>query len=159
MRNRAALLAAVGLIGAAVAASLAQDPKSAPAPATDPTPPAGGRAAPGEYVEIDAEGRPNRDFLLLVHEVSPNIVHLRGRNGWVAFASYDADKKEYRGFFEWPDIPGRGRPGGKWAGLYQIRVEVRDGVLRVEGKSAANEMLIRAKPTGGPAPAVPEAKR
>ena len=56
-----------------------------------------------------------------------------------------------------------GRPGGKWADLYQVRVVVQDGVLRIEGKSAGNEMLIRAKSSGGgpaaPAPMRPEVKR
>lgn len=153
MRSTIAGLVAVGLVVAGVV-SLGQAPKPAPAPAGD------GRVSAGEYVEIDPEGRPNRDFLLAVQEVSPNIVHLRGRNGWVAFASFDAAKKEYRGFFEWPDLPGVGRPGGKWADLYQIRVVVQDGVLRIEGKSAGNEMLIRAKSSGGdPAPMPAEVKR
>jgi hypothetical protein len=141
------LLAAVLVAVAMVAPSQAQEPKPAPAPAGD------GRVPVGEYVEIDPEGRANRDFPLIVQQVTPNIIHLRGRNGWVAFASFDAGKAEYRGFFEWPDLPGVGRPGGKWADLYQIRVVVQDGVLRIEGKSAGNEMLIRAKPGGGgPAP-------
>jgi len=152
MRTRVVGLVAVGVLAVAVF-SRAEEPKPAPAPAGE------GRVPPGEYVEIDPEGRPNRDFLLLVQEVSPNIVHLRGKNGWVAFASYDAAKKEYRGFFEWPEIPGLGRPGGKWGDLYQIRVAVQGGVLRIEGKSAANEMLIRAKPSGPPAPMPPEPKR
>ncbi len=150
MRNRASGLLAVGFFTVVVVVSaMAQEPKPAPTPATD------GRVPPGEYVEIDSEGRANRDFLLAVQQVSPNIVHLRGRNGWVAFASFDADKKEYRGFFEWPDIPGVGRPTGKWADLYQIRVVVQEGVLRIEGKSAGNEMLIRAKSSGGPVAAPP----
>ena len=155
MRSRVMGLLAMGLLAAAGAG---------PALAAEPKPAAGdGRVAAGEYVEIDADGQPNRAFLLAVHEVTPNIIHLRGKNGWVAFASFDAAKKEYRGFFEWPDGPG-GRPGGKWADLYQIRVAVQDGVLRVEGKSAGNELLIRAKPTGpalapGPAPKAPDPKR
>ena len=154
MRSRATVLLAASFVAVTVVApARAQEPKPAPAPASD------GRVAPGEYVEIDAEGRANRDFLLAVQPVTPNIVHLRGRNGWIAFASFDADKKEYRGFFEWPDVPGVGRPGGKWADLYQIRVAVQDGVLRIEGKSAGNEMLIRAKSSGGgPAPVRPEPK-
>jgi hypothetical protein len=117
--------------------------------------------AAGEYVEIDPEGRANWDFTLLADEVTPNILCLRGRNGWVAFASFDAAKKEYRGFFEFQRIGGRG-PGGKWADLYHVRVAIEDGVLRVEGKSAENEMLIRAKPSrdvpGRPGP-VPPAKK
>jgi hypothetical protein len=141
MQSRIVWLGAVVVLTmAGVPASWAQEPK--PATAGD------GRVSVGEYAEIDPEGRANRDFLLVVQEVSPNIVHLRGKNGWVAFASFDADKKEYRGFFEWPVLPGLGRPGGKWADLYQIRVVMQDGVLRIEGHSAGNEMLIRAKPSG-----------
>jgi hypothetical protein len=105
-----------------------------------------GRVALGDYVEIDTQGQANWDFSLGVLQVTPNIIHLRGKNGWLAFASFDALKKEYRGFFEWPDHPDAGRPGGKWAELYQIRVVVQDGVLRIEGKSAGNEIQIRAKP-------------
>ena len=142
MRSTIAGLFVVGLLAASSGLALrAQSQK--PAPTGD------GRAAAGEYVETDAEGRPNRDFLILVQPVTPNIVHLRGKNGWVAFASFDAEKKEYRGFFEWPDLPGVGRPAGKWADLYQIRVFAQDGVLRIEGKSARNEMLIRARPSAG----------
>lgn len=142
MQNRIMGLAVVGLFAVAgIVALRAQEPK--PIPTSD------GRVPAGEYVEIDLEGQANRNLLLLVQEVSPNIIHLRGKYGWVAFVSFDAEKKEYRGFFEWPDIPGHGRPGGKWADLYQIRVTVQDGVLRIEGKSAKNEMLIRAKPSGG----------
>ena len=36
-------------------------------------------------------------------------------------------------------IPGLGRPGGKWTDLYQIRMVILDGVLRIEGKSTGNE--------------------
>jgi hypothetical protein len=152
MRSRIAWLVALSFVAVATVSSRAQGPK--PAPAGD------GRVPTGVYVEIDPEGRPNRDFLLLVQEVSPSIVHLRGKNGWVAFASFEAGKKEYRGFFEWPNLPGVGRPGGKWADLYQIRVAMQDGVLRIEGKSAANEMLIRARPDAeAPAPQPPEGKR
>jgi hypothetical protein len=158
MRVRVIGLLAAGWVAVAWAVpSLAREP--GPVPAGDVRVPA------GEYVEIDPEGRANRDFLLVVREVTPNIVHLRGRNGWVAFASFDAGKKEYRGFFEWPDLPGVGRPAGKWADLYQIRVVMRDGVLRIEGKSAGNEMLIRARPGGGgpppaaTAPTPPETRR
>src|SRR5262245_26400396 len=86
---------AAGLLAVAGAAAPAQEPK--PAPASVPT--GDGRVAAGAYVEIDPEGRANRDVLLLVQEVSPNIIHLRGKNGWVAFASYRAGKKEYRGCF------------------------------------------------------------
>jgi len=142
MRSGITALLAAGLV-AVVTPIGAQQPKPAPAPAGD------GRVPVGEYVEIDPAGRPNRDFLIAVQQVTPNIIHLRGRNGWVAFASFDAGNKEYRGFFEWPDLPGVGRPGGKWADLYQVRVVVREGVLRIEGKSAANEMLIRAQSSGG----------
>lgn len=140
MRSRIVCLATVGLLLVSGVVSRAQEPKAAPA--------GDGRVPAGEYVEIDLEGRANRDFLLVVQEVSPNIVHIRGKNGWTAFASYDASKKEYRGFFEWPTIPGIGRPSGKWGDLYQIRVAVQDSVLRIEGKSPANEMLIRAKSNG-----------
>jgi hypothetical protein len=154
MRGRVpGFLVAVLVAAAGVAATRAQEPKPAPAAAGD------GRVPVGEYVEIDPEGRANRDFPLVVQQVTPNIIHLRGRNGWVAFASFDAGKAEYRGFFEWPELPGVGRPGGKWADLYQIRVVVRDGVLRIEGKSAGNEMLIRARSGGGPAPAAPDPTR
>jgi hypothetical protein len=151
MQSKIVRLATLGLLAVAGGvASRAQEPK--PAPTGD------GRVPAGEYVEIYPEGRANRDFLLLVQEVSPNIVHLRGKNGWVAFASFDPGKKEYRGFFEWPSIPGLGRPGGQWADLYQIRVVLQDGLLRIEGKSAGNEMLIRAKSFGNlPAPPQPQA--
>lgn len=131
MRHMIAGLFVLGLLAASGAASPAGD----------------GRVSAGEHVEIDKDGRPNRDFLLVVQQVTPNIIHLRGKNGWVAFASFDAEKKEYRGFFEWPELPGVGRPGGKWADLFQIRVAVEDGVLRIEGKSAHNDFLIRARPT------------
>ena len=144
MRSAFAGLAALGLLAVSGAVAHASEPK----------PTAGdGRVPAGEYVEIDPEGKANRNFLLMVQVISPNIIHLHGKNGWVAFASYDAEKKEYRGFFEWPDIPGLGRPGGKWADLYQVRVVMKDGILRIEGKSAANELLIRARSSGqAPAP-------
>jgi hypothetical protein len=47
-------------------------------------------------------------------------------------------------------VDGRG-PGGKWADLYAVVATVRDGVLRVEGKSDRNEMLVRARPADPPA--------
>jgi len=154
MRSRIIGLVAVGFVSLEAVAARAEEPKAAPTPACD------GRVPAREYVEIDAEGRANRDFLLVVQQVTPNMVHLRGKNGWVAFASFDAAKKEYRGFFEWQDIPGVGRPAGKWADLYQIRMVIQDGVLRIEGKSSANEMLIRAKSSGeGSGPVAPLAPK
>lgn len=137
MRIHGLRLLAVCLL--TVGLATAQEPKPAALPTGD------GRAPFGEYVEIDVEGRANRDFLLLVQEVSPNIVILRGKNGWLAFATFDAEKKEYRGSFEWPNIPGLGRPEGKWGELYQIKVMMKDNMLRIEGKSAKNEFLIRAR--------------
>lgn len=153
MRGRGVGSIAACLVAAGVVTALGREPPPAPTPVGD------GRVAAGEYVEIDTEGRANREFLLAVREVSPNIVQVQGRHGWVAFASFDADKKEYRGFFEWPSVPGRGRPAGKWADLYQIRVLVKGGVLQIEGKSAGNELLIRAKSGAEVAPKAPDTKR
>jgi len=133
---------------------LGQEAKPTRIPAGD------GRLTVGEYVEIDSGGRANHNFMLVVQEVSPNIVQIRGKNGWIAFASFDADKREYRGFFEWPNIPGLGRPQGKWEDLYQIKVTVKEEGLRIEGKSAKNELLIRAKPTAEvTAPKAPDNKK
>jgi hypothetical protein len=148
----------VGLMGVGLLAAIAAVGTRAQESKTTPAPTAGGtRVAAGDYVEIDPEGRADWNFTITVEEVTPNIVHFRGKNGWVAFASFDAAKNEYRGFFEFPRVGGRG-PGGKWADLYQVRAVVLDGVLRIEGKSAENEMLIRARPNGDvPMPA--EAKR
>lgn len=114
----------------------AEDPKA---------PTSNGRVAAGVYFEVDSEGKANPDFALVVQELSPNIIHLRGKNGWIAFASFDSEKKEYRGFFEWPEIPGAGRPNGKWADLYQIKVVVKEKQLKIEGKSKENDLTIQAK--------------
>ncbi len=131
MRIGITALAAVALLAAA-GGVCGQDPKA-------------GRVAAGEWVEVDADGKPNKDFTIGVAEATPNILVLRWKNGWVAFATFDADKKEYRGSLEFQSVGGR-RPEGKWADLYQVQVVVQDGLLRIEGKSDKNEMLIRAKP-------------
>ena len=46
---------------------------------TGPTPGGSGPRTGREYVEIDPKDRANRDFLLVVQEVSPNIVRSAAR--------------------------------------------------------------------------------
>jgi hypothetical protein len=106
-----------------------------------------GRVAPGEYVELDEQGVPNPSFVFAAREVTPNIIEVRGVNGWVAFAAYDEEKKEYRGCFEWQQFGPHRSPGGKWADLYQVRlVRLAGGRVEITGKSKANDMTIRAVP-------------
>jgi hypothetical protein len=108
--------------------------------------PAGtGRVAPGDYVEVDEAGAPNPALQIRVQEVTPNILEVRGANGWVTYASYDEDQKEYRGFFEWQQFGPVRSPGGKWADQYQVRLVRADGLIQMTGKSKANEFVIRAK--------------
>ncbi len=108
--------------------------------------PAGqGRVAAGEYVEVDESGTPNPLLGLRVAEVTPNIVEVRGANGWVAYASYDEAAKEYRGCFEWQTFGPRRSPPGKWADLFQVRLtRTEGGRIRVDGKSKENDFVIRA---------------
>ncbi len=88
----------------------------------DPAPAGTGRVNPGLYVQVDEQGVPNPPFVFRVQEVTPNIVEVRGINGWVCYASYEEAQKEYRGFFEWQQFAGYRSPGGKWADLYQVRL-------------------------------------
>lgn len=114
-----------------------------------------GRVPAKEYVEVDEKGVPNPRFRLRVAEATPNILEIRGINGWVAYTSYDEGQKEYRGFFEWQRLGPLGNPGGKWADLYQVRlIRQPDGQLLMTGKSKANDFVIRAREytPGRPAP-------
>ena len=110
--------------------------------------PAGaGRAKVGEYVEVDEKGKAEPRLRLQLQEVSPNIIAVRGINGWIMFASYDETNKEYRGFFEWQAFGPTRNPGGKWSDLYQVRLITQaDGKLLMAGKSKANDFTIRAEP-------------
>jgi hypothetical protein len=141
--ERVPRLAVVLLCGAAVAAiALAEDKDKAA-----PLPGGAGRVSPGEYVEVDDKGVPNPVFAVLVREVTPNILEIRGVNGWVTYASYDEAQKEYRGFFEWQQFGPIRSPGGKWADLYEVRlVRQHNGQLHMSGKSKANDFVIRAAP-------------
>ena len=113
----------------------------------DPTPAGVGRVTPGLYTEVDEQGQPNPLFEVRVQEVTPNIVEVRGANGWVAYASYDDARKEYRGFFEWQRFGDSRSPGGKWADLYQVRlVALEGGQFHMTGKSTGNDFVIRGKP-------------
>ena len=104
-----------------------------------------GRVASGEYVEVSEKGVPDPNLRLGVREVTPNILEVRGINGWAAFASYDEARKEYRGFFEWQRFGPHRSPGGKWADLYEIRlIREKGGRLHMTGKSKANDFVIRA---------------
>ncbi|MDY3560489.1 hypothetical protein R5W23_001724 [Gemmata sp. JC673] len=114
-----------------------------------PLPAGSGRVAAKEYVEVDEKGVANARFRLRVREATPNILEIRGINGWVAFTSYDEGQKEYRGFFEWQQMGALGNPGGKWADLYQVRlVRQANGELLMTGKSKNNDFVIRAKEYG-----------
>lgn len=111
------------------------------------SPEGAGRVAAGDYVETDEAGVANPALLLRVREVTPNIVEVRGVNGWVTFAAYDEGRKEYRGFFEWQQFGPARSPQGKWADLFQVRlVALEGGKLHLVGKSKANEFVIRATP-------------
>jgi uncharacterized protein (TIGR03067 family) len=116
---------------------------------SDPGPAGVGRVPPGLYVEVNETGQQHPSLVVGVQEVTPNIVLLRGVNGWLAFASYDESRKEYRGFFEWKEFGAGRSPGGKWADLYQFRlVAQEDGQFHMTGKSRANDFIIRGKPRG-----------
>jgi hypothetical protein len=113
----------------------------------DPAPAGVGRVSPGVYVELNEKGEPIPMLVVGVQEVTPNIVMLRGANGWLAFASYDEAQKEYRGFFEWKEFGPVRSPGGKWADLYQVRLVAQEGgQFHMTGKSKANDFIIRGKP-------------
>ena len=132
------LLCAAGVTAFAVAAD-----KDKPNPQRT----GAGRVRAGEYVEVDENGVPNALLGVLVREVTPNIVEVRGANGWVTYTSYDEAQKEYRGFFEWQQFGPLRSPGGKWADLYQVRlVQQEDGQLHMTGKSKDNDFVIRAAP-------------
>jgi hypothetical protein len=106
-----------------------------------------GRVSPGLYVEVNETGEPNPPLLVVIQEVTPNIVMVRGANGWVAFAAYDDGQKEYRGSFEWRQFGPIRSPGGKWADLYQIRLVAQDGgKFHMTGKSKTNDFIIRGMP-------------
>jgi hypothetical protein len=109
--------------------------------------PAGmGRVTTGDYVEVDDKDVANPLLGVRVQEVSPNIIELRGANGWVTYASYDEAQKEYRGFFEWQQFGPHRSPGGKWADLYHVRLVVLEGgKLHMNGRSKTNDFVIRAK--------------
>ncbi|MGL6074751.1 MAG: hypothetical protein ACRC8S_11370 [Fimbriiglobus sp.] len=77
-----------------------------------------GRISPGEYVQLDDKDQPMNDFTMTVTRVTPNILELRGNNGWVGYASFNADHKGYYGFWEWQSYKGERSPGGKFAELY-----------------------------------------
>ena len=110
-----------------------------------PAPVGAGRLSPGDYVELDEAGTPNPRLGLRVAEVTPNIVEVRGANGWVAFASYDEATKEYRGCFEWQTFGPRRSPAGKWADLFQVRLtRTEGGRIRMDGKSKENDFVIQA---------------
>jgi hypothetical protein len=135
-------LAMVFLCGATVASTAAADDKKAA-----PTPGGAGRISPGEYVEVDEKGVPNPALAVQVREMTPNILEVRGANGWLTYVSYDEAQKEYRGFFEWQQFGPYRSPGGKWADLYQVRLIQQDaGQLHMTGKSKANDFIIRAAP-------------
>jgi hypothetical protein len=140
--KRIPYLVVVLLCGAAVASmTRAGDQDKA-----DHTPAGVGRVSPGLYVEVDEKGEPNPLFVVEIQEVTPNIVVVRGANGWVTFASYDEAQKEYRGFFEWKEFGADRSPGGKWADLYQVRLVAQEsGQFHMTGKSKANDFIIRGK--------------
>jgi hypothetical protein len=113
----------------------------------DSTPAGVGRVNPGLYVEVNEKDEANPLLVVAVQEVTPNIVMVRGANGWVTFACYDEADKEYRGFFEWKDFGAGRSPGGKWADLYQVRLVAQEGGrIYMTGKSKANDFIIRGKP-------------
>ena len=138
------LYLALMFLGGAAVVSMAGggDPDKA-----DATPAGIGRVNAGEYVEMDEKDVANPALLLRVQVVTPNIVEVRGVNGWVTYASYDEDRKEYRGFFEWQQFGPYRSPSGKWADLYQVRLVAQPGgQLHMTGKSKANDFVIRARP-------------
>ena len=130
--------------------ALAPKPDSTPPAPNKPEPsPAGdgqGRVKPGDYHEIDKDGRISSEFVMAAKAVTPNILELRGGNGWVAILGYDEEAKEYRGFWEWQSFKGGRSPGGKWADYYQVRiVRLSDGSLRMDGKSKGNDFQMTYK--------------
>src|SRR5580698_4985706 len=120
--NRALSLTAAVLCGLLVApialGGRKDDGETAPAGA--------GRVSPGSYKELNEKGEINPLSMVEIQEVTPNIVVVRGVNGWVAFAAYDETHKEYRGSFEWRQFGANRSPGGKWADLYQIRLVAQE---------------------------------
>lgn len=105
-----------------------------------------GQVSTGDYVEVDELGMPNPSFPVRVTQLTPHILEVRGGNGWVAFVCYDDPTRTYHGFFEWQQFGPQRSPGGKWADLYQVKlIRQGDGVLRMTGKSSANEFVIRAR--------------
>jgi hypothetical protein len=130
------------LCGAVLAAMAQGGEKEKP----NSTPAGTGRVSPGLYNELNDQGEVNPVSLVQIQEVTPNIVEVRGANGWVVFASYDEAKKEYRGFFEWQRFGEHRSPGGKWADLYQVRLVAQGGrQFHMTGKSTANDFIIRGK--------------
>jgi uncharacterized protein (TIGR03067 family) len=112
----------------------------------DTAPTGTGRVSPGVYKELNEKGELNPPSMVEIQEVTPNIVVVRGVNGWVAFAAYDEARKEYRGSFEWRQFGAARSPGGKWADLYQIRlIAVEGGLFHMTGKSKDNDFIIRGK--------------
>ena len=141
--KRVPYLALVFLCGAAVASTAGGGDQEK----AGPTPGGVGRVNPGEYVEVDEKDVSNPALVVRVQEMTPNILEVRGANGWVTYASYDEGRKEYCGFFEWQQFGPYRSPGGKWADLYQVRLVARPGgQLHMTGKSKANDFVIRAKP-------------
>jgi len=136
-------LAAAILCGTAIASMAAADDKDKAA--SSPT--GAGRISPGEYIEVDEKGVPNPVLGVQIREVTPNILEVRGANGWVTYVSYNEAQREYRGFFEWQQFGPYRSPGGKWADLYQVRLVQQDGgQVHMSGKSKANDFIIRAAP-------------
>ena len=135
--------AAAILCGAAIASMAAADEKNRAV--SSPT--GAGRISAGAYIEVDEKGVPNPVLAVQVREVTPNILEVRGANGWVTYVSYDEAQKEYRRCFEWQQFGPYRSPGGKWADLYQVRLVQQDGgQLHMSGKSKANDFVIRAAP-------------
>ena len=96
---------------------------------------------------MDGKGVPNEALAVRVLQVTPNILEVRGVNGWVAYAAYDEARTEYRGCFEWQQFGPYRSPGGKWAELYQVRLVGQEGgQFQMIGKSKGNDFIIRSKP-------------
>jgi hypothetical protein len=134
-------------------------PKKQPMDPADPPPAPGefGRSIPGDYVQTKDDGVEDERFRLRVDNVTPSIVQVRGSNGWLAYASYDESRKEYKGFFEWQKFNEQQRsPGGEWAHLYEIRMQQLDkSHFVIFAKCPVYNFEIRAQMNPGSRPVGP----
>lgn len=106
-----------------------------------------GRVKAGDFIQLEDNGKANPEFAMIAKAVTPNIVELRGTNGWVAYLGYDEETKEYTGTWEWQSFKGGRSPGGKWADCFRVRAIVLEGgAVKLDGKSKENAFQLTYKP-------------